>query len=139
MLETRNPVEVLTTLRTAERLLSEEADKLRRRAVNQADYGGWGPTQRYHELQDAAADLGQLAAEIATEGGTRKGLAGRRAPSIKRWYPVVPARFDLWWVLTRPGCVAASGPVSCRRERSDSESAPRPSKGGAHQSTWKRR
>ena len=67
MLETRNPVEVLRVIRTAERLLSEEAEKLRRRAVNQADYGDWGPTQRYRELQDAAADLGQLATEITVE------------------------------------------------------------------------
>ena len=67
MLETSNPVEVLQVIRTAERLLSEGADKLRRRAVNQADYGDWGPTQRYRDLQDAAADLGQLAAGIAAE------------------------------------------------------------------------
>jgi hypothetical protein len=67
MLEHRNPVEVLTTLRTAERLLAEQAEQLRRRAVSQADYGNWGPTDRYRALKDTAADLGALAAEIATE------------------------------------------------------------------------
>ena len=67
MLETRDPVEVLNVLRTAQRLLDEEAEQLRRHAVSQADYGNWGPTQRYRQLQDAAADLGQLVAEIAAE------------------------------------------------------------------------
>ena len=67
MLETRNPVEVLTTLRTAERLLNEEAEWLSRHAVSQADRDDWRPTEHYRALQDAAADLGALAAEIATE------------------------------------------------------------------------
>jgi hypothetical protein len=67
MLETSSPVEVLNILRTAEKLLSEEAEQLRRHAVSQADYGNWGPTGRYRQLRDTAADLGALAAEIATQ------------------------------------------------------------------------
>jgi hypothetical protein len=65
MLETQHPVDVIATLRTAQRLLTEEADRLRQQAASQADYGAWGPTQRYRQLRDCAADLSQLAELIA--------------------------------------------------------------------------
>jgi hypothetical protein len=71
MLETRSPVEVLTVVPTAARLLDEEAERLRRHAVSQANSGDWGPTQRYWALQDCASDLGALPAEIATEAARR--------------------------------------------------------------------
>ena len=70
MLDTRNPVEVLTILRAAARLLVEEAEQLRRHAVSLADRGHWGPTRRYRALREAAVDLGKLAVNIA--GGVER-------------------------------------------------------------------
>ena len=67
MLETTNPVEVITTLRTAERLLVDQAEQLRRDAVTLAGYGDLTGSARYRELVDTAADLGRLADLIATE------------------------------------------------------------------------
>ena len=67
MLETNDPVEVITTLRTAQQFLREEAERLRARAVSQADYGNWGPTERSRTMLDTADDLGALADQIAAE------------------------------------------------------------------------
>ena len=38
MLSTRNPVDVLSTLSNAQRLLTEEAERLRHLAISQADH-----------------------------------------------------------------------------------------------------
>jgi len=67
MREPRTPAEGLTILRMAERLLIEQADQLRRHAASRADCGRGAPSSRYQQLLDTAADLGQLAAEIAVE------------------------------------------------------------------------
>ena len=70
MLNTRNPTDVMFILRTAQQLLVDEAELLRRLAVNRADYGDWGtvrPTQRYRQMLNTAAELGALADAIATE------------------------------------------------------------------------
>ena len=64
MLDIRNPSEVLAILRAAARLLSEEAEQLRRHAISLADRGHWGPTERYRSLREAAVDLGQLATDV---------------------------------------------------------------------------
>jgi hypothetical protein len=65
MFKHRDPVEVLTTLRTAQQLLAEEAEQLRRRAGSRADSGDWPSTARYRAMLDAAADLDALALDIA--------------------------------------------------------------------------
>jgi hypothetical protein len=65
VLEHRNPVEVPAILRTAQSLLVDEAEQLRRQAAVQPDAGDWTPTPRYRALLDGAADLDTLAREIA--------------------------------------------------------------------------
>ena len=67
MLETQTPVEVITTLRAAERLLLDQAEQLRRAAVTLTGYGDLTGSARYRELVETAADLGRLADLIATE------------------------------------------------------------------------
>ena len=67
MLETQNPVDVIAMLRTAQRLLADQAERLRGSAARPADYGNLGPTTQYSELVEAAADLGRLADLIAME------------------------------------------------------------------------
>ena len=67
MLETTNPVKVITTLRTAERLLLDQAEQLRSNAVALAGYGDLTGSARYRELVDTAADLGRLTDMIAAE------------------------------------------------------------------------